>query len=450
MALPINTGIAVGLQARPQDYTAQAVQSLRLARKEEAMAIAEAKKQRAKDLSDLEKYQGEVSKWAVSRQSGLLPIDQEIAKAKAQIVLDAVKTGDKTKVYEAQLELNKFADSAKMSAQNLMKQGQTGIEHPDKFAVKQEIIDLANSVGNPENYAKWQQLTGGTGFYMSGLLDPIDKTDWLEGMQRNVVGSGLKYQSVVDPQTGKRTALQAPSQAAIDNTWSQAKLQSWYPKAVAQKTALGIDPEIAEAEIKKTFITSIPKEVSSRNLEEKKAGGGLEITVGGAKSGKFYYNLENLKSAQAGGKTIIIFGQEGGTQLPFNSFLGKDGKEVIGRPTGKLYNTGKSGKDEFEMEMLVPKKAGEKFDFDMNVMSPETHPDKYEKMYVPITNSPSNKKKFQGEYGGQDINEVYKAVIGGSESEKETLPLIKTKSEFDALPKGAKYTKADGKTYTKG
>ena len=269
-------GEAIGLNYKIPS-SAGAIKQIGDARKAEQASIASQQKARDRRLAALEKSQDKLSNWAIGEQSGLLPIDQEVAKALAQDVLEAAKSNDRDAVYQAQLELTKFTDSAKTSAKNLLTQGQTGISHPDKFTVKKytgddgeeyTFSDLANSKGTPENYAKWKKATGGTGYYISGHLDPIDKSTWLEDMQKNMVGSGLKYKSIMDPVTDKRKSLQAPSQEEIEVVWESAKTQSWFDKAMAQKLALGLEPEEAELQIKKTFITSIPKDVSARSMEK--------------------------------------------------------------------------------------------------------------------------------------------------------------------------------------
>lgn len=82
---------------------------------------------------------------------------------------------------------------------------------------------------------------------------------------------------------------------------------------------------------------------------------------------------------------------------------------------------------------------------------------------LPLPYNANNKALLAGEIKNDDVFSTHNELKSGKKPIKQAtttkntptpansaLKLIKTKSEFDALPKGAKYTKIDGKTYTKG
>jgi hypothetical protein len=80
----------------------------------------------------------------------------------------------------------------------------------------------------------------------------------------------------------------------------------------------------------------------------------------------------------------------------------------------------------------------------MTELYPESsNPDKYEKVFIPLTESEINKKKFEGEYDA-DIESLYNdpRFIGeqkAKEGSKKEKP-VKTKAEVEKLAKDAGYT----------
>lgn len=460
MPPPISVGTAIGLSGQPKSYVPTAIGQIRAARQEEQRLLGEARKARAKELEDLDKYKADLDKFVIDSNKGILPIDEKLIKAKTAELYKYVNEkwnngesirGD-SKVNELKNNLSLLVSQKQQSAKNFY--DDAGAD-PNLYTINERYSKAAlSSLDDPEASNAWNELTHGTGIYTGGLKSAIDKTNYADYFEKR--GAAIKVPIVqIDTPEGLKTTVQRFTPTEIDAIWEEEKQLSLVPyqKQLALLTAdHKLTPELADITMKNNFARGI-ENVYRTDITQ--PGQALRLGVGGATSGKFYYNLESPQSAKSGGKSIIVFGQEGGTALPFNSFQGEGGKEIIGRPTGKIYNLGK-GKNDFQMEVLVPKPQAGGLSLDVTTITPETNPDKYEKVYVPLSTSDVNRRKFQGEYGGQDIEDVYSKIVGAiktPESRTKATTKSTTQSDFDAkwkaLKPGQTIVAPDGKTYKK-
>jgi len=431
--ISLGKGIALGYRMPSSDV---AVNLINQRRKEEQDAIDAAKQAAQKSMELQDKYRDDLDKFNVE---GIIAPLQQNSKAASAAIIDHVKKGIASNpnynpfsdddLDVLRFDLKQITARDRVSSEAYLKDVEKGVGKPESFAIQTQWTD---AVGKNDKEA-WDKLTGGTGVYTYGAIEPkeeIKQIDWIKGK------NDFADQTRQGAFTTEEGAQFVPDKT-IKQRWDIYRTTPEYNAEITHYNTQGITDDVkADSLAFQDF-----KNVLGQKAAPLKKEGGLQIGIGWAKSGKFYYNLENLKSAQAGGKSAIIFGQEGGTALPFNSFVGKEGdKEIIGRPTGKIYDVGK-GKNEFEVEMLVAKAQKQGFEFDITQITPETNPDKYEKVYVPLTKSDFNRKKFQGEYGGQDIDELYKGMIGEQKTTqpKEAAKTIK-RSDISIKAKASGYT----------
>lgn len=186
---------------------------------------------------------------------------------------------------------------------------------------------------------------------------------------------------------------------------------------------------------KETFLTKT----------EGSKGAGLSVGYGTAETKDMYYKLENPDARKSGKKSDIIFGKVGGTALPVNQFQNSKGEIVKGQPTGKIKDIG----GELTLELRVTDKDEDTGETTTNTTA------------VPLSLNRFNKQKFEGEYGGVDIQKLYNdpKFIGtgdksaSDKSVKSNTPPKESPSEWNkkwsALKKGESMVGLDGKTYTK-
>lgn len=458
MAEPsLGAGIGLGYK---MPSSAGIVDQLRQARQEESAAMADIRKQRAKERKEESEYAATSANISVE---GVIPYYTTSAQTEAGKVLDYVKKhqgqnlkGDmefqkilidsKAKIKGYQDLSKRFYDqSSKADGKNFKlneRLSKAALSSPDDV-VDETTQETARDV--------WDKATQGTGVYTHGVLEIIEDQDYLEDMQKNVVGSGLKYKSIVDPKTGDRMGLQAPSKTAIDNTWSLAKQQKWYQKGFNKNIALGFSPEEAEAQLKQGFITSIPRDVSAHNMQDK-GGGGLELDFSGGRGqvGDLIFDWARQPSkAKKDGETVSV--EVGGDIL----IAKQEGKRVppISLKRGDVVHTGiprKLTQNGTWIQMFVAKDktaGSEKFWEMVDISPPETNPDKYDIIEVPLT-SDENKKVFRQVLGGNEYypRDLWKKLKqsqsgAGAYTENQSAALAAFKAQVKREPTAAELDK---------
>jgi hypothetical protein len=388
-------------------------------REEQEAAKSRAYALRMKSLQEQDEYKNEIDKWVLNNESGIGRVHQPTIQTKAAKLFDVMQSiraenptnynyRNNREFQNALFELQQEYDRAQQSTAQFAKD--LNILNQDKgnnLITKEIQLPGGNKTtlldawqkGDPEEWNQALQSIHGDAYggeyYTFGLFDTKpDIVDWRKDLRTraNSVGTYTSEQGASGP-VGKYKNTQF-----LDFIKTPA-----YNAAVAEYVASGNKIEDAPEMIEK-FWNSL---FSSKSAPEKKEPGGIQFGFGNARSGKYYYSFEKPESVQRGGKSVIIFGQEGGAPLPVNSFDGTNQKVVTGRPTGKIYDMGKPGEAVYMMELLVPKDNNEDIMMFFAELDPESYPEKYKKEYVHITKSDINKKKFMGEYGGVDIDELH-------------------------------------------
>jgi len=424
-----NIGYGIALQGTPETYTPYVLRSMQQQRDEEEAARARSYALRMKALEEQDEYRDQIDKWVLKNESGIGRVHQPTIQTKAAKLFDIMQRirsenptsynyrnnrEFKNALFELQQEYDRAQQSTAQFAKDLSILNQDKgnnlstkeIQLPD--GRKTTLLD-AWQKGEPEEWNQVLQAIHGDAYggeyYTFGLFDTKpDIIDWRKDLRTRAKMVG----TYTTKEGEKGPVSQYKNTQFLDFMKTPA-----YNAAIAEYIAAGNKLEDAPESIER-FWNSL---FSSKAAPEREEGAGIQIGIGGIKSGKYYYNFANPKEGfeTQRGKRLIIFGQEGGTPLPINSFESESGYEITGRPTGKIYDMGGENETNYMMEVLVPKNKEQDVWALFSETSPESMPDKYKKEYVPITKSDINKKKFMGEYGGVDIDELHKQIGGGAQ-----------------------------------
>jgi hypothetical protein len=457
-------GIALQYKMPQSDFAAQAIMKRR---KEEDDAFKAAQAAMAARQKDREKYAGEQNKWIVDSQKGIWKGYYPDITAKTSKLTEYMQQNpDKNFAVDPTFnalksELQQTFDARQQDTKKLNEDMELRGKNPNLFQGNSKVDATGRKVGDKYNEA----ISSGdidmlieanrdvhgqyaTDSYTFGMNEAIDKNDYLEQMQKNVVGSGLRYKSAIDPETGASKGLIAPKMEQIEEQYTVSAKQPWHDKMLAQYTSSGLSIPDAEAQIKKSWINSIPKDVTTFSAS-KETDGDIDVKKTHKFSSPTVVKSEGDIYHGAGQDYVqVTLSKPKGGSLASNTYKTKDMQDVTGVATGEFLKTVKGGKPTMIIQVPTKQLPNPPGWADMEDDEREgwiqeqfkLNPDKFKSVVIPL-DVDFNKNKASASFGYTE--EIFNEQKSGGED--------KYLGEKDIPGKGKRkvYQRADGSKYAK-
>jgi hypothetical protein len=477
----LGQGIALGGVLPAQD-TSFLEEGIRYERGLQQKAKEDREKKR---LADEEKYNEWKDKISVSGKLGYLT-DRFIPKA-GTLIDNAAKWRSEN----PNSSIGNSADLRKQQQQYALESAQAeeanrllaaAVDFVSKQPKGSVILNpqLAEIVDDPRRAAEiLEKAQGGDYIYRGNLFSTPAAAPKIEKQfdpyaHAKVMADALK----ADLNSTEKGATTTKSKIVAEQKIKNAKARIDTDPVAQQSISLIMETgKVSKEEARKQFEQAIDDGIGTEwASSEDENGGGLTLNFGGGGGGKvsndqFDFTYQETKKvipasgAYGGTAGIDIKPQSEVIQPTFKitpkkggrnavaAFIDENGDridlsaETVFLDNGSWYIGGKEEESIIKGGKVVKKLKDKIIPYDNNEAYFEGQ---YKNSLDDIFNlwkSGSGKVQTSESGGKQPSIKAGESVNKGA---KKNIPLISTKAEFDALPKGAKYTKADGKTYTKG